>query len=297
MKKIDLQIQTTCSDGRDSVERVLQMAHKAGISLISITDHDTVEHVPLAIEQAKGTGVWVVPGIEITVRHEAQILHILGYAFDAHSRSLLDLLKQSNAHYEAHYVEQLEQVVNRKLREAGRPEADAAHYRGKPSRYYKIPGLALFLFEEGIVEHQREGFQYLKGFSPDTLPITAADAIRALHEAGGLAVISHPFAPKLSLKKVAKTAPEQDIFLESLVKQGLDGIECYQTGHSALDTEHALTLAKKHHLLVTGGSDWHGTLEQTGENLKEYLPYYTGIFDGVEVPDGVYEKLLQAFAL
>ena len=281
--KIDLQIQTTASDGRDTPTEVVESSLKNNLDVIAITDHDTTEGIEEAQKAAKNTKLKVIPGIEMSVTYCGARLHILGYHIDSKNKKLQKFLDELNAVAEKHYVSRIP-VLNKNLKHAGLKTVSQEAYKNLPSKYYRMPGLAFFLEEQGVVKHHSEAFQYFQGVLGFEFDKKPKDAIEIIHEAGGKAVFSHPIAPKISLTRLARSKDEQEAIIKEFIDDGLDGIECYTPAHSQEEQERIKRYALKYRVGITAGSDWHGHLSQTGRNILQYIPYYIKELGDLEVP-------------
>lgn len=292
MSEIDLQIHTTYSDGRDTPHEIIQLAKENNVKVVAITDHDTISGIEETVKEAKSAGIKVVRGVEITTGFRNKPLHILGYNIDTKNEHLNSFLDEINNFRKKHFFSQIPSL-NMNLRQGGKRTVKDKNYLNKPSQYYSIPGLALFLHEERVVDGRNEGFYYLSGVLDVAPLIEPKDAFEVIHKSGGVAILSHPFAPLLSLKTITQDREEQKNIIVLFKEQGLDGLECYQTGHSREDISFVLTLAKKYNLLITAGSDWHGSLDQVGETIKQYLPYYLERFGDLEIPETKISQILK----
>jgi predicted metal-dependent phosphoesterase TrpH len=294
--KIDLQIHTNHSDGRDTVEEVVSLAKTGGVDIIAIADHDLVSAVSIAKDEAGKVGMTVVPGIEITTGYRGQPIHILGYCIDTEHPDLLAFINGIND-YRREYFIGLMPEVNKNLVKGGRPEIDIERYKDKQPKYYSYPGVALFLYEEGVVDNRNDGFAYFAGLNDVAPNVEPKEAFEVIHKAGGKAFLSHPLAPKISLKNVSETVEEQEQIVMEFKQQGMDGLECYSTGHAPEDIAYALSLADKHDLLISAGSDWHGCLSKTGEGLKGWLPFYLEKIGDLAVPEEHVVRILKGLGI
>lgn len=242
----DLHLHTQFSDGTYTPEELVDRAREAGLSAIALTDHDTVEGCPQATAACEQAGLEFIPGTELTADHKGTELHILGYYIDVESQQLIAEITKCQITRQ----ERIRDMV-RRLNDAG--------IALKADQVFKIanckspgrPHVARALVADGFCSSMDEAFErYLKRSRPAWVPkrrISAADAIALIHQAGGLAVMAHP-----GLNRT-------DAVIEPAVKAGLDGIECFHTKHSTATSERYLELADRYKLLVTGGSDCHGT--------------------------------------
>ncbi len=252
-KFIDLHTHSIASDGSMSPAELVRHAKEKGLAAIALTDHDTVDGVAEALEEGAKTGVEVIPGIEISVDYKPE-MHILGY--------FTDVTGYTKIKQELEAIKNGREVRNRKiinrLNELG---IDITLDEVKNITLGEITGrphIARVLMTKGHVKTideafdkylSKEGLAYFKRF--ELKPI---DGIRAIKNAGGLAVIAHPVF-------LRKSYQEMDLLLKELKGYGLAGIEAYYSENSKEDTGNFLRLAIKHELLVTGGSDFHGTFK------------------------------------
>lgn len=290
--KIDLQMHTTFSDGHDTPEEIARLARDGGLGVISVTEHDRVDSTEKVQEACNQYGIKAIAGVEISTTHADKALHVLGYNIDIKNEELLTFLKGINEYRRQKFIEKFP-LLNEALKLAGKREADLEKYKNKDARYYSHPGVARFLYEEGITEHLKDGFLYTKGMRGTVPHIEVGQAITKIHNAGGVAVLSHPFAPKISLKEVSLDRAEQETLVKKYKEQGLDGLECYQAGHSPEDVAFCLELAGKYNLIITAGSDWHGHHKPDDKGIREYLPYYINALGDLNVPEEAVKRILK----
>lgn len=248
---IDLHVHTSMSDGTCSPETVVRMALERKLRAIAITDHDTVAGIKPAFNAGSELGVEVIPAVEMSTEWPHGIMHILGYFIDVENETLLNALSILRSGR----MERVPRIVG-KLRacnvlistEAVRREA----LGGAPGR----PHVAEIMVREGYVRTIQEAFdRFLKKGAPayvEKQKMSPDRAIRLIREAGGIAVLAHPYSLDSS------TDSELEVILEKLVTYGLNGIEAYYPRHTQSQVKSYLRLAKKLHLVVTGGTDFHG---------------------------------------
>ena len=287
--KIDLQIHTNHSDGHESPEEVIVLAKEGGLDVISVTDHDIISGITSTTTEGAKKNIRVIPAVEITTGFRGQPIHVLGYCIDIENKEFIQFLNSVNEYRKNYFISTMSQV-NHNLSEKGKNIVDIEKYKNKESKYYSIPGIALFLYEEKIVEGRNDGFAYLGGIADATPNIEPKEAFTIIHTAGGKAFLSHPFAPLISLKNITENKNEQEQIILDFIKEGLDGLECYQTGHGKEDVAFCLELSEKYNLLISAGSDWHGCLEKTGETIKKWLPFYLHKLGDLDVPQ---DKIIQ----
>jgi hypothetical protein len=242
---IDLHLHTTASDGLCEPAALVDLAWRAGIKTMSVTDHDTVAAHWEVEGAATASGIAFVPGIEITAVHEGRDVHVLGYFFDRHDVALNTFLERQRADR----VRRVAAMVDR-LSEMGKPlnrsELLAARARGKS---LGRPLIAKALVKAGHVADMRQAFDQLLGEGkPAFVPrmgASPADVIGVISRAGGVASLAHPGLLK------------RDDLIPALVEAGLTAIEAFHSEHDAAATSHYLGFADRHGILVSGGSDYH----------------------------------------
>ncbi len=257
---IDLHTHTTASDGSLTPTALIQQAHGIGLAALAVTDHDTLGGLAEAAGAARELGMDFLPGVELSVEDKDGRFHLLGYGFDPEFPELAEKLAQLRRGRAARNVQMAE-----KMAELGLPvtldDVRAAAKKhsgdGDESEVIARPHFAQALISKGVVASVQEAFdKYLASGKPlyqAKEVLTPADAIALLHRAGGVAVMAHPgLIPLSEAALAARVAALHD-------EAGLDGIEALYSQHSPADTERFLDLARRHDLLVTGGSDFHGT--------------------------------------
>jgi 3',5'-nucleoside bisphosphate phosphatase len=235
------------SDGHLSPTELVRAAASGGLRVIALTDHDTAGGVEEALAAAAGSGVRVVPGIEISSRWEQHEFHILGYWIDPTAPAIL----QHQESALGRRIRRMEKMVQR-LNEMGvavtfeqvvAAAGPSAHALGRPH-------LARALLEGGHTRYHGEAFSRYIGdggpaFVAEDFP-TPLQAIERIHAAGGLAVWAHP-----PLDFFVAVLPH---FLE----WGIDGVECFRPNLTGAEMQLLEHTARAHGLMTTGGSDWHG---------------------------------------
>jgi 3',5'-nucleoside bisphosphate phosphatase len=293
---IDLQLHTTYSDGHDTPEELAKLAHEGGLKVISATEHDRVDSYEDVKKACEPYGIKVISGVEISTVLGKVALHVLGYNIDTKNEELLAFLRGINEYRQKRFIE-LFPLLNETLREAGKREADVEKFKNRDAKYYSHPGVVKFLREEKIIEHTQEGFKYLSKLRGTVPHISVKEAVEMIHKAGGKAVLSHPFAPKISLTAITPDRAEQEEMLKKFKEEGLDGLECYQAGHSILDVEFCLKMAEKYNFIITAGSDWHGYHSPDDKGIREYLPYYINKPGDLVVPEEKIEEILKGLGV
>jgi len=260
LKYADLHVHTNESDGTSSPEKLVKEAARAGLYAVGIVDHDTVSALAPAMAAAKASGVEIVPGIELTAQYEGQEIHILGYYIDYRNEQLLEkllLVRQDR-------VERVIKIVNN-LKEMGVHLDAQAVFDISGNATVGRMHVARALVKEGLVGSTGEAFQrYIGDKSPAYVlgfKFSPAEAIKLIRECGGVAVLAHPYII------------HNDSLIPQFVKDGLMGLEAYYPEHSQSMINFYLGLAKELDLLVTGGSDFHGSAKPDVKLGKMKIPW------------------------
>jgi len=245
---IDLHTHTTASDGRSSPAELVDCAAQAGVTVLSVTDHDTTGGLAGACSACAAAGIEFVAGIEITAVAAGRDVHVLGYFFDPESQSLQTFLSEQRERR----VDRIRQMVTRLAGHGISLDADAILAPGLAGRMTSVgrPWIARALVAKGYVADVNEAFaKWLDHGRPGFVPRIGAsppDVFAEIHRAGGLASLAHP----INLK--------HDEWLEGYAAEGLDAIEVYHSDHDEAASRRYLAFATKLNLLITGGSDYHG---------------------------------------
>jgi predicted metal-dependent phosphoesterase TrpH len=262
--RIDLHTHSNESDGTDRPGELVEKAIVAGVTHLSVTDHDSITGWSEALSH-RDDSISLILGAEISCQtSEALSVHMLGLLFDPENQPLRSAMEQTRTNR----VTRMERIVTR-LQEAG-IEITIADVYAELSEGATLgrPHLADAMVKKGIVSDRSEAFErYLhnrsKFYIPDASP-TPEIAIGLIKEAGGVAVIAHPFA---SLRGRI-ISPE---YLESLVDAGLDGIEIDHRDHNEGERDALREMVRRFGLIATGGSDYHGTgkVNKIAENTTD----------------------------
>lgn len=270
MPGIDLHIHTSASDGRFSPAEIVSRSAAAGLAVIAITDHDTVDGIAPALQAARTfPSLRVIPGVEISTDIPAGQAHILGYFVDYTDHELqIALEKMRNSRWERarKMVARLEDLGCRIEWERVREIAGAASV-GRPH-------IAQALMEKDYVESIKDAFtRYINQDGPAYVErdkMTPVQAAELILRAKGLPVLAHPL-----------TVPDPEAMVIELKAAGLTGIEVYYKDYSRDDINRLLRLSDRYGLVNTGGTDYHGLEPETDIDIG-----------GVDVPAECVEQLL-----
>jgi len=266
--KIDLHIHTkTGSDGNLSIEEVFREAKNRNIDLISITDHDSIDCQERAIALAREHNISYITGVELNVTFyypngdEAISLDFLGYQFDIGDQALKSKLQLIKEHRETRAGQILEKL-NAEFAKEGIErftEIDLKNIQDSVDGVFGRPHIANYLIEKGIVKDKQEAFdKYLVKCDVAKYPLSLAEASKLIRNAGGILVQAHPNDPNgTSLVSITPDLDEQTKIIEEYMLEYIDGVECWHSRHDENTTAHYIEFAKRHGLLMTGGSDCH----------------------------------------
>ncbi|MCS7324379.1 MAG: PHP domain-containing protein [Anaerolineae bacterium] len=266
----ELHCHTTASDGVFSPSEVVRHARARGVTLLAITDHDTLAGHAEAFEAGQHWGVRVVPGIEISTLSSQGEVHVLGYNVrpsDEAVRHRIAALRDVREHRARCILEKLAALGVHVPFEAVQAQAGD----GMIGR----PHVARAMVQLGLVPDVQTAFdRYLAEGKPAFVPhegLTPADAVHLIHAANGIAVLAHPGLYQGNI----------EVLLNELLIAGLDGVEAYYPLHTPEQVQRFTAFAQQHGLLVTGGSDFHGS-----------EPQGVSLLGSVQVP----ETMLRALA-
>jgi predicted metal-dependent phosphoesterase TrpH len=242
--RVDLHSHTTASDGTLRPRELVELAARHGVSVLAVTDHDSTSGVAEA-RAAAPPDLTVVPGIEINCDVDGSELHVLGYFLDLEAEWLQDFLREQRAERAARVHRILAKLADLGIH-VDADEVFSLVKEGSAGR----PHVAQAMVHRGYVRSVREAFdRYLHTGGPASAPrrrLSPEDAVAVIRRARGVPVLAHP------------GLANRDAMIPGLIEAGLLGIESYYPEHSAVQTESYLDLCRRHGLVATGGSDFHG---------------------------------------
>jgi predicted metal-dependent phosphoesterase TrpH len=267
---IDLHIHSkTCSDGNLTVEEIIEEAKKRNINLMSITDHDAIGCQKQAKTLAKKNNISYVHGVElnITFSHpkyrngKPASLDLLGYNFDLNNKPLNNKLTEL-AKYRKERAAQILEKLNTEFQNEGLKQftqEDLIQIQNSADGALGRPHIADYLVKKQLVKDRTEAFnKYLVKCNVQKYPLYLQEASKLLRNAGGIAVLAHPNDPYgTSLVKLTTNLQEQTSIIKDSMLPYLDGVECWHSRSTPETTRHYVDFAKKHKLILTGGSDCH----------------------------------------
>jgi predicted metal-dependent phosphoesterase TrpH len=243
--KADLHIHTLCSDGKYSPVEMVQKAAAYGLDCISITDHDTMEAYETALPEAIRLGVELIYGVEISAHLEGKEVHLLCYGIEPDQPQWRKMLLD---HQQCRY-DRAKRIVDNLKQEQVNLNWDQI-VKDYKTQVITRPTIAQVLVEQGYAKNTQDAFSRYIGNTCSAYvahhPISVKEVIHLAHLCGGLVIVAHPGN--------SFTTDE----LMTMVREGIDGIECVHPSHTDFLQRKYRQLAKDHDLLMTAGSDFHG---------------------------------------
>lgn len=259
--KADLHMHSVYSDGTDEIATIVSKAKEAGLGLIAVTDHDTVKGVPEALAEGEKQGLKVLEGIEMSTYAICEV-HVLGYCVDIKSDVLLSKLSR----IESQRKERIKTILaNLEKYNIRLDESKIFDRNGTVGRMH----IAKQLIAKGHCQTVTEAFErYLGERGLAYVPskrMTPLEGVKLIKEAKGLATIAHPLL-------FMQRGVLEDL-IGGLKTYGLDGLEVYYPTHTPADVTHLAEIARKHRLIATGGTDYHGANKKGVEpGDVDYVP-------------------------
>lgn len=244
--RVDLHIHTTYSDGIFSPDEAVKNAVRLGLRAIAITDHDNVGGILPSVKTALETELEIIPGLELSSRKGDREIHLLGYFIDWQNEKLLKFLEKLKNNRDERMKKMLELLKKRNINISFEKNF-SQDFKGTIGRLH----LARVMVKETLVKTIKEAFdRYIgdgKSCCVEHACIDYDEAIALIRHAGGVAVLAHP----------GSAEKEENIF--EYVQAGLKGIEVFHSKHSYSHKGMYKSLAEKYNLIITGGSDCHGS--------------------------------------
>ncbi len=282
MKYIDLHVHSSFSDGTNTPYELVQLALSARLSAFALTDHDTTAGIAEARSALSASGasdkLRIIPGVEISAAYKERDIHVLGLFIDPDNAALSTALQvaRDNRIKRNHTMLQL-------LSDAGYPMTEKELLQDSDEACIGRMHFANALVARGYAKNTQDAFQRFIGLDcPYYVPrnyISPQDAISLIRDAGGLAILAHPLLYHLD-------RPELEQLISQLVDCGLSGLEAIYTANSTEDEQYVRTLASRNGLLISGGSDYHGS-------NKPHISIGTGR-GNLRIPETILAALEQA---
>ncbi len=253
----DLHMHTYYSDGSFSPDEVIRRAAARKITVVSITDHDSVNGIQEAIDCGMKYNVEVIPGIELSATCGEREVHILGYFIDYQNKELQNYLE----FFRGERVKRAREMVSR-LNELQIPVSIDDVLNNAEGRSIGRPHVAEAVLETGRVKNYLEVFHKFIGFGcpayVEKYRLDVKEAVTMIARAGGLSFIAHP----------NDTLAESVLF--DIIKAGIDGIETVHPSLNPSKSNYYRGIAREYYLLESGGSDFHGGKRDDEMNIGRY---------------------------
>lgn len=255
---VDLHVHSTESDGTFTPKELVAAAKEAGLGAFALTDHDTTAGIAAASEAAKKAGITLVPGVELSTEYsipstekETREIHVVGLFIDPEHPKLAAKTKEFRDCRDNRNV-----VMVEALQKAGFSITMEELYAENPDCVITRANIARFLFSHGQLSSVQEAFdKYIGEGCPcyvGRFKITPMEAAALIHEAGGIVILAHPMLYHM-------TPGQLQQLIDDMKTVGLDGIEALYSTYTPEEEALVKELAAKNHLLISGGSDFHGT--------------------------------------
>jgi len=252
--KYDLHMHSTVSDGTLSVDDLVSEVAKAGVDCMALTDHDTVDGIEAALQACDDKAIQCIPGVEISITWNGQVIHILGLNINHNNNKLKHGLNKL-----LEFRKWRAEAIANKLGKAGIPDALAGAARYAKGSLIGRMHFARFLVEQGICADIRSVFKkYLVRGKPGHVTgewASLEDALSWIRDAGGIAAIAHPARYRL-------TATRLRALIEDFSEAGGSAYEVVSGSHNDNEIRSMAGYCDKYQLYATAGSDYHGPENQ-----------------------------------
>lgn len=248
--RADLHCHTTCSDGTLSPNKLVELAAQIGLSGLAITDHDTIDAYETALESAKKQNILLGTGVEFSCDYDRIGVHLLGYDFALNSQPL----RAFCVRHQQRRIERNQKILT-KLEKYKMPmKMDELMQAHREAKTIGRPHIAQLMVKKGYVKTVKEAFiNYIadgKCCFDAGEPFSAEETIALIHAAGGKAFLAHPHL----IDNVQ--------LIDRLLRLPFDGIECHYAKFAPEIEKKWVQIAQSKKLLMSGGSDFHGSGKQ-----------------------------------
>ena len=254
----DLHLHTNYSDGNLNPRELFKKAADAGLSAISITDHDSIDGCTEALELYKEFGIDFITGIEFSCYEDSREYHIIGYHIDITHKNLLEHLKE----FKDARLKRAEKILAKLNIQSIPLTLDEILKRAGQAPIAR-PHIASAMLERGFITSQKEAFYLYLGEGKPAyeakMQFSIEHAVKLINESGGVAVLAHP----------ARTVSPEHLY--KMIKKGLDGIEVIHPMHDESLVKYYRSIASQYWLLETGGSDFHGSRDYDESNFGKFV--------------------------
>lgn len=247
---VDLHVHSNASDGTFSPSQVVELAKNAGLDAFALTDHDTTAGVPEALEKGRDLNIEVIPGIEVSNSFDGTEIHILGLFVNSDDPVLAAMLEKMRISRDRRNEKMLENLA-----------ADGISFTKEelcgdnPDTIITRAHIAHALVAKGICSGMDQAFkkylQYGGRYCPQKEHLSPEEVVKTLISNGAFVTLAHPFQYKFGDKKTEE-------LIAHMADLGMKGLEVYHSSNNKLESMKLQEMAVRHHLLPTGGSDFHG---------------------------------------
>lgn len=247
---VDLHVHSNASDGTFSPSQVVELAKNTGLDAFALTDHDTTAGVPEALEKGRDLNIEVIPGIEVSSSFDGTEIHILGLFVNSDDPVLAAMLEKMRISRDRRNEKMLENLA-----------ADGISFTKEeicgdnPDTIITRAHIAHALVAKGICSGMDQAFkkylQYGGRYCPQKEHLSPEEVVKTLISNGAFVALAHPFQYKFGDKKTEE-------LIAHMADLGMKGLEVYHSSNNKLESMKLQEMAVRHHLLPTGGSDFHG---------------------------------------
>ena len=247
---VDLHVHSNASDGTFSPSQVVELAKNAGLDAFALTDHDTTAGVPEALEKGRDLNIEVIPGLEVSSSFDGTEIHILGLFVNSDDPVLAAMLEKMRISRDRRNEKMLENLA-----------ADGISFTKEelcgdnPDTIITRAHIAHALVAKGICSGMDQAFkkylQYGGRYGPQKEHLSPEEVVKTLISNGAFVALAHPFQYKFGDKKTEE-------LIAHMADLGMKGLEVYHSSNNKLESMKLQEMAVRHHLLPTGGSDFHG---------------------------------------
>ena len=247
---VDLHVHSNASDGTFSPSQVVELAKNAGLDAFALTDHGTTAGVPEALEKGRDLNIEVIPGIEVSSSFDGTEIHILGLFVNSDDPVLAAMLEKMRISRDRRNEKMLENLA-----------ADGISFTKEeicgdnPDTIITRAHIAHALVAKGICSGMDQAFkkylQYGGRYCPQKEHLSPEEVVKTLISNGAFVALAHPFQYKFGDKKTEE-------LIAHMADLGMKGLEVYHSSNNKLESMKLQEMAVRHHLLPTGGSDFHG---------------------------------------
>lgn len=248
---IDLHVHSSASDGTFTPTQLVAEAKKAGLSAFALTDHDTTDGIAEAVAAAEEAGIELIPGVELSTEYDGKEIHVVGLYIDITNESMQKHMAAFRDSRDNRNVYMLE-----KLRAEGFDITQEALEAMFPDAVITRAHVARYLLDKGYIPDIKTAFSEYIGEGcrcyVDRPKVTPTEAVDYILEAGGTPILAHPVMyhmPRAQLRQM----------IGEMKEHGLVGMEAVYSENTPSDEQDYKALAREEGLLISGGSDFHGT--------------------------------------